>query len=408
MTKPRFLQKTIAALLVLGLLTTGIPGFARLRRVDVAAASSIDDLQDEFDQMEKELSALKKELKKLKDKKSDYLKQVANYNEQINLVEEQIIAVNEELVLLDQDIEAKNAEILVLEGDIAHLLEDIETNRTLFQERLKAFYLNGEASELEILLGAESFADFLNRYSIVKAVADRDKSLMDDLQEQIDQQSAQLAEYEQRKQELEEKVAEAEALQEQLLLKETELEDMADECEELLQQVQNDEKAKQDAINTLDADMEALEKEIEEAIRNSTGSFSGTFAWPCPGYSRISSNFGYRYHPVTGQYKLHKGVDIAAAKNTPILAAADGKVTTAWATEHGSYGKYVIIDHGGGYVTLYAHCNSVSVRAGDTVKRGQTIAKVGKTGTATGYHLHFEIRENGNYINPMDYFPSYD
>lgn len=402
------MRRLTAALMALALLVTGTPTLARFWAVEVDAANKeVSDLQDEFDEMEKELDALKKQLKKLQSQESDYLDQVANFNEQINLVEDQITAVNQEIELLNQDIQGKNDEILLLDGEIAELSQSIEENRELFMERLKAFHLNGEASELEILLGSESFSDFLNRYAIIQAVADRDKSLMDGLEKEMKEQEARLAEYEERKAELEQKVVEAETLQAQLLAKEDELEGMKDESQKLLDKVKNDEKAKQNAIAALDADMEALEKEIEEAIRNSTGSFSGKFYWPCPGYSRISSNFGYRYHPVTGQYKLHKGVDIAAAKNTPILAAADGKVTTAWATEHGSYGKYVIIDHGGGYVTLYAHCNSVSVKAGDKVKKGDTIAKVGKTGTATGYHLHFEIRENGNYIDPMEYFPGY-
>ncbi len=399
-------RRVLSFMMAGALLFTSLPELARPWPAD-AANKDISDMQDEFEDMEKELADLKKDLKDLQNKKSDYLDQVANYNQQIDLIENQIASVTAAIDLIDVEIQEKNNEISKLDGEIIDLSASIEEKRLQFMERLKAFHLNGEASDLEILLGSQSFSDFLNRYAIIQAVADRDKEMMDNLEKQILWQQAQVSQYETYKAELEQKVAEAEQIQAQLLSKEAELESMKNDSQKLLNQIKNDESVKKDAIATLDADMEALEKEIEEAIRNSTGEFAGTFTWPCPGYSRISSKFGYRTHPITGQYKLHKGVDLAAAKNTPILAAADGKVTTAWATEHGSYGKYVIIDHGGGMVTLYAHCNSVSVKKGDTVKKGQTIAKVGKTGSSTGYHLHFEIRENGNYVDPMGYFPNY-
>ena len=372
------------------------------------SAASVSDMRSDYEQMEKELADLKKSLSKLKGKESTALEQVANYNEQISLIEDEIDAVNALIDRYNEQIGEKNAEIETLNEKIGELDASIAENYAAFKERLKVFHKTGDASTLEILFGSESLADFFNRYAVVKTVAARDKKLMDDLSGEIDRQEKQKQETETLKAEIEEQVAETEALKADLLKKQDELEDMKKEAQSVLNKIKKDEKTAQNAINNLNKDMEELEKEIEEATRNSKGKFDGSFAWPLPkSYTHVSSGFGYRTHPITGQKQsFHKGIDLPAPKNTAITATAGGTVTTAYNTSHGSYGKYVIIEHGGGYVSVYAHCNEVLVKKGDKVSQGQQIAKVGTTGTSTGYHLHFEIRSNGNYTDPRDYFPS--
>ena len=124
-------------------------------------------------------------------------------------------------------------------------------------------------------------------------------------------------------------------------------------------------------------------------------------AWPVPSSSRITSPYGYRTHPILRTRSFHSGVDIAAPTGTPIVAANDG--TVIYSGTRGGYGKCIIIDHGGGTATLYAHCSQLLVSSGTTVSRGSTIAKVGSTGQSTGPHCHFEVRINGSTTEPMAY-----
>ena len=124
-------------------------------------------------------------------------------------------------------------------------------------------------------------------------------------------------------------------------------------------------------------------------------------AWPVPGYTKITSNYGMRVHPITGQYKLHTGVDIGAPMGANFVAANDGIVTKA--EYNTAYGNMVMIDHGGGISTLYAHGSEILVTVGQTVKRNEAILKVGSTGYSTGAHAHFEVRINGVVTNPIEY-----
>ena len=136
-------------------------------------------------------------------------------------------------------------------------------------------------------------------------------------------------------------------------------------------------------------------------IDTSTEYVGGVFTWPCPSSHYITSYFGYRMHPVLNVWKYHSGMDIAASTGASIIAAGPGKVILA--QTYGGYGNCVIIDHGGGVVSLYGHASKLLVSEGQTVTKGQEIAKVGSTGISTGPHLHFEVRENGVVVEPLDY-----
>ena len=156
------------------------------------------------------------------------------------------------------------------------------------------------------------------------------------------------------------------------------------------------------------AELEQASNEIAAKIRASTartggysGNPSGRFLWPTPGYSKITSDYGMRVHPILGTKKLHTGIDIGAPSGTRILSGDAGVVIHAgWL---GAYGNAVVVDHGGGLSTLYGHMSSIAVREGQQVTAGQKLGGVGSTGLSTGPHLHFEVRVNGNPVSPWGY-----
>ena len=173
--------------------------------------------------------------------------------------------------------------------------------------------------------------------------------------------------------------------------------------ENYVSRLSEEEKAKQAQIDEITQQYDAINDQILELAKQGldTEYIGGVLAWPVPGYTKITSNYGMRVHPITGQYKLHTGVDISAPIGANFVAANDGIVTKA--EYNTAYGNMVIIDHGGGISTLYAHGSEILVTVGQTVKRNDPILKVGSTGYSTGPHAHFEVRINGVVTNPIEY-----
>lgn len=156
-------------------------------------------------------------------------------------------------------------------------------------------------------------------------------------------------------------------------------------------------------LDELEAESEKIAEEIRRLEKSDTTGYqgSGKFKWPTPGYTRITSPYGMRTHPILRTKRMHTGIDIGAPKGANVVAAENGKVIFAgW---NNAYGQTVIISHGGNITSMYAHLTSYSVKVGQEVKKGAVIAKVGSTGWSTGPHLHFEVRKNGNTIDPMPY-----
>ena len=172
------------------------------------------------------------------------------------------------------------------------------------------------------------------------------------------------------------------------------------EVASLRSQVASDNKALESEIDALNAEADRLVEEIRR-LQGDQAYAGGTFAWPSASSTRVTSEFGMRFHPILKVNKLHTGIDIGAAAGTKVLAANSGTVIKAgW---NNSYGNVVMVDHGGGIVTLYAHNSKLLVSEGDVVARGQEIALVGSTGMSTGAHIHFEVRVNGEYQNPRNW-----
>ncbi|MBE5821215.1 MAG: peptidase M23 [Clostridiales bacterium] len=356
--------------------------------VSLVYATNLSDLKNQLNNKQDSIDDKRDELNEIKAEQEDLLASIERISREINALEAEIDSLDSEINSLETDIEIKQQEL-------EEKLAEIEEKEDLLKTRLVAMYKAGNVSMLDVLLGSEGISDFLSRYYYMSQVTEYDNELIQVVVEQknkIEEIKTELeankAKIEEDKKAVEEKSDSLEVSKKQLNAQNSKLE--------------SDKKALSASIDKLLAESNALEAQIR-ALQG-TGSYAGgVMAWPLPGYTKITSQYGMRMHPTLHVYKMHTGVDIAGAgcNGKSIVAANSGKVITA--TFSSGYGNYVIIDHGGGITTLYAHASKLLVKKGDTVTRGQTIAKVGTTGYSTGPHLHFEVRKNGSTVNPLSY-----
>lgn len=383
----------LAVLIVIAFLAAFVIPF-----VNTASAATSAELKKELAAAQKNRDAAKQQLENVKNNKASVAKEISNIDIAINRAEADIANTEAEIARTGENIEIKTAELAVAEENC------VEYDDT-YKMRARIMYENGTGSYIEVLLGSASFGDFLSRVEMIREIIDYDKSMLAKLIESRNAINDAKAALEQEKENLQ-------IQQTQLETKREELNTRLEAKKLLAQQLENDEKEYEKLYAKQKEESAKIEKELkaqaakEAAAAAAKGGTAvkytgGKLLWPVPSYSRISSNYGYRIHPIYGTKRLHAGVDLAAPYGSAILAAEAGTVTTA--TFGSGYGYYVVISHGGGLATLYGHCSSLLVKAGDKVTRGQTIAKVGSTGASTGNHCHFEVRINGSTTDPMAY-----
>lgn len=356
--------------------------------VSLVYGTNLSDLKNQLNNKQDSIDQKRDELNEIKAEQEDILASIEKLSKEINALESEIDSLDSEINLLETDIEVKQQE---LEVKIA----EIEEKEDLLKTRLVAMYKVGNISMLDVLLGSEGISDFLSRYYYMSQVTEYDNELIQVVVEQKNKIEEIKTELETNKAKIEEDKKAVEEKSDALQVSKKQLNAQNSKLE-------SDKKALSKSIDKLLEESNALESQIR-ALQG-TGSYAGgIMAWPLPGFTKITSQYGMRLHPTLHVYKMHTGVDIAGAgcNGKSIVAANSGKVITA--TFSSGYGNYVIIDHGGGITTLYAHASKLLVKKGDTVTRGQTIAKVGTTGYSTGPHLHFEVRKNGSTVNPLSY-----
>lgn len=388
-------------------------------RVDAAAASQA------------EINALKEKLKESAEEKKQLQKKLEGINRDKATIKNQIEALDQQIANTEKEIDLQNQLIEELDGMIAQKeieLEEAqkeeETQYEKFKTRVRVMYEQGDTSYLEVLLASDSVSDFLSRYEIVSQIAKYDKGLFEKLKaakEAVAQKKAELeasqAEAEEAKAGLEATKRDLDAQLDNRSAAMRDLENASDEVKASYQEIEEEEEdinAEIDRMAKELAEQERRRQEEEAARRaaqaqqnqnNQSGQSnqsvtpvqtSGGYTYPLPsGYRRVTSRFGNRKHPITGKYKLHTGVDISAPNGTTIMAAKPGTVIIAGRST--AYGNYVVINHGSGLTTLYAHMSRLGTTKGATVNAGDTIGYVGSTGYSTGNHLHFEVRLNGSY-----------
>ena len=360
-----------------------------------------------------EIDALKKEQQESQAKQQELKEQLAD-------IEEDQAAAQQKRELLTQQLNAINAEIANIDAQIAYYDEEIAQKEVarkeaeereaeqyeLFCQRVRMMEEQGTVSYWSIIFNAEDFSDLLDRIADVDAVMAYDNAVMEEL-------IATRQELERLQGELESARAEEQAARDQQAAKQAEQQAKVAEAQKLLDQINADAEevnrqldAESAAASEIQAEIARKQKQLEEERKQNNIVISSEtgYLWPLPGYYQLTSQFGYRIHPITGKPHSHTGIDIPAPGGTSILAAKSGQVVTS--AYHYSYGNYVVIDHGNGNSTLYAHMSSRAVSEGQMVTQGQVIGYVGTTGSSTGNHLHFEVRDNYTRVDPESKFPS--
>ena len=359
--------------------------------------NQISDLNSKYDELEKQQQALQKEIDKAKTEKERQQAVKAQIDNQIVSTRSQISVLSDKISLLEENLQETTSELEQKEYDISE-------NYALMKQRLRVMYTTGNASVLGLLIGADSFTEYLTRTEVASKVAEHD-------QEMLEAMRAELLDIKAFKEEIETNKTEIESAKGQLAGKQAQLDDQLKETEGQIQDLAALEAQNKNNQEEIEAQQKQIQAEIDEIYKqiNSVGEYTGgVMGWPLVGFNTVTSNFGWRFNHTD----YHTGIDIAG-KNAagqgvygkPIVAASDGVVAftqTNYVVGKG-YGIYLIIDHGGGISTLYGHTSGLAVKVGDQVKRGQTIAYVGSTGWSTGPHLHFEVRVDGKYVNPWGY-----
>ena len=350
----------------------------------------------------------------LADDLEDQLADLQRQAEEQQAIKEEAAAkvesVSERLRIIQEDLKAATAsynevkeQLDTVEGKIdenTELLEktqaDLKVKNRMLQKRVRDIYINGQISYVDVLFGAKDFSDLVTRMDVLKRIIKHDYDLIMKVKEEKAVVESARAQLEQDKAEAEKLVADAQDKKELVEIKEA-------EQQELLDQAIYDRDTSERAYEEL----MAASEEVANMIRRSqmapaySGApvGSGGMIWPLSG--PITSEFGWRTHPIFGTARYHSGLDIGGDYGLPIYAAANGTVIYAgWIS---GYGNAVIIDHGGGITTLYGHNDSLNVSEGESVSQGQVIAMCGSTGNSTGPHCHFEVRENGEPVSPYGY-----
>ncbi|MEA1960901.1 MAG: peptidoglycan DD-metalloendopeptidase family protein [Bacillota bacterium] len=350
----------------------------------------------DVDEQQQRLKELTQQINRQRNALNDTKQKEKNIMGNIYSIERDITKTQSEITSLSDRVSYLEEKLAVTEDEI-NILEDNLEKQTLFlRERLVYIYEAGDVSYLEVLLAAEDLKDFLTRYDLLNTILEQDQDLIKQIAQQ--QQDLRL-----KKSEFEVQQRELQNAQVTQLEKKEILGQQKGEKQKVLASVQTERQQCENAV----AELERASNQIKTLIRQaqSGGDQSsigtGSYTWPTPSCSTITSPFGMRFHPILKRNKLHTGVDIGATYGSNIVAADSGKVV--FSGYMNGYGGTIVIDHGAGMSTLYAHQSKRLVSVGDLVTKGDTIGKVGSTGWSTGPHLHFEVRVNGTPVNPMDY-----
>jgi peptidase M23B len=353
-------------------------------------AENITDLQEKSNQINQSITETNNRLQAVQEQMSENMQQLQELDTQLAQSEEELNKINIEVSTLTTQISEN-------EQKLSNAQEKYDKIKKVLDARVIEIYKSDNLQLLGVLFASKNVKEFFQTYDKLILLSKYDKTLLDSAEQQIEEiEVTKKILAEKKKQIVESK---------QLQQKKTQVvQNSKTKRQYYLSKLTKQEQELQAQIDEYNTQVTQIENEIKLLALGSIGEdyVGGTLVWPVPGRTSLTSLYGMRVHPITGAYKLHTGIDISAPLGTYFVAAANGVVSKA--TYNTAYGNMVIIDHGGGVQTLYAHGNSILVQVGDEVKAGTPVLEVGSTGYSTGPHAHFEIRINGQTVNPLDYY----
>lgn len=350
-------------------------------------AQSLEELKQQKETVDQQRETLEEQSDQLQD-------QTTEAEETLDGLEGTIAATTDQITETEYRLANAEAELKSLQGILKEAEASYEEMRQSTVARLQFLQRQQGSKGWAVLLQSENFNEFLERRYQLRRVYAADRNVLSELKAKADEIIAQ-------REIVEEQKNSVALLRQELLAKKQQYEAEATQQEQLIGRLKQDKAALAAAQSQLARDSDAIASLIREKVAASSGFVRGTGVFGYPVSGRITSGFGNRRHPILGTSRFHAGIDFGASQGTTIHAADSGQVIfSGW---YGGYGRAVVIDHGGGITTLYAHASRLYVSVGESVTQGQAIAAVGSTGLSTGPHLHFEVRENGNPVNPMAY-----
>lgn len=412
------LYRILSVMMALALMLPVLNGIVGSQTAKAAVTQSqIDDLKQQQKDTEKKKQELQSQISALKAQQADSLQKKKLLDEQIQLTQDEIDNITDQINEYDGLIAQKT-------DDAQKAQETEDAQWVKYKENMRTMEENGTISYISIIFQANSFTDLLARIDFVGEIMQYDEDVYQKLEADreatIDTRNA-----------LQTAKDGQEADKEDLTQKQDELQTQLDAATQLIQKIQGDINSANTLYDAEDASADKIQAEINQKVaalkkqqeqeqqqkqqqqtsqqkQQSGGSVvgTGTLVWPVPSCHIVTSPFGMRYHPVYHRNIMHQGVDIGASWGSDVVAADSGTVIST-DYDDGGYGYYMVLDHGNGVTTLYGHLSKFVKHEGDTVKKGDVIAKSGSSGDATGPHLHFEVSVNGSRVDPLKYFSGY-
>lgn len=372
-------------------------------------ASTLSDAKNTKQELENNKSKAKKQVETLQKKQK---KLEAN----IKKLDKKLVSLDEKLHTLTTQLEEKKEQLQNTKKELANAKQEEQIQYTSMKKRIKYMYESGDTEYLDLIFQAKSIGDLLNRAEYVSEISEYDHTMLERLEKIREKIAA-------TKEKQEQEIKEVKQIQTNVKKQRKQVTTVVSEKKTQMKEYESSIKKQKSLIQAYEKQIDAQNKKIiqleEEARKkaeqssvnnsqdttqsssSSSSSGSGGFTWPAPSSHTITSPYGYRVHPILGTKKFHSGIDIGASYGSSIVAASSGTVIAA--SYNSSMGNYVMISHGGGITTVYMHCSSLLVSSGQSVSKGQQIARVGSTGRSTGPHLHFSVMKNGSYVSPWGY-----